>query len=745
MRALPTAAAGLLALAVAAPAWPQSTPRLTVERVASLPSVTGTAPGNVTFSPDGRLVAFLWNDAGMPFRDVWIADATGGDPRRLTRLDTAASDTTDDPSFESLRRRATARLRGGVSDVTWMPDGKALVFVHEGRLHQVNADGSGVRPLWSEAAGASRLAFAPDGKRLAFLSGGDLWFWHPDTGPSARATRVGQAPVGQVAGARYLRNDVGFSSFEWSPDSRRVALHFDDLREVREVLIPDYLGEETRTNALRRDFPGENDHVREVVVYDVTRGGQWTLPLPDRTDRRIATYAWSPDGTSLLVDQSSEDAVDRWITVADPVAQTVRTAWHDRRDSRTTVYWNSTWRSDGQAILFISDKDDRHHLYSVPAGGGAATRLTQGDFSIVGAALGTSPLFVSLKTREIFFLSTRKNPYERQVYRMPETGGEITQVTTLAGVHAPTFSADGSRLALVHSSDTTAPALFTVERTGGAERRVTSPPKEFASYPWVTPKYVTFKSHVDGAILHGRLVEPPNLDRTKKYPVIIGPVYADTVRNQWRGTFSTLQQFLAIEKGYIGLHVDIRGSVGYGRDHKERLLRDYAGIDVEDLASGAAYLKTLPYVDPSRIAIWGSSYGGLMTLHSLFRKPGLYRAGVAGAPASNVWHATTGEVDVAKRPDVNPDVYRKASAFSFGEQLADPLMIIHGMQDDVVLFKDSVMLAEKLMLLGKDFEFVVAPSAVHGWSQKDYYGVYLLRKMVAFFDRHLAPATAGTR
>jgi dipeptidyl-peptidase-4 len=377
--------------------------------------------------------------------------------------------------------------------------------------------------------------------------------------------------------------------------------------------------------------------------------------------------------------------------------------------------------------------------------GGSPTRLTRGDWSVAGAALGTSPLHVSAATRELFFLSTRKSPYERQVYRMPEGGGEITQVTTLPGVHTPVLSTDGSHLALISSNDAMPPELFVVPRAGGAERRITtSPPAEFNRYRWATPEYVTFRSHVDGAVLHGRLVVPPNLDRTKKHPVIIGPVYSDTVRNQWRGPFGTLQQFLAIEKGYIGLHVDIRGSVGYGRDHKERLLRDYAGIDIEDLASGAAYLKTLPYVDANRIGLWGSSYGGLMTLHSLFRKPGLYRAGVAGAPASNVWHATTGEVDVAKRPDVHPEVYRRASAVTYGEQLADPLMIIHGMQDDVVLFKDSVMLAEKLMLLGKDFEFVVAPGAVHGWSQRDYYGVYLLRKLVAFFDRHLAagPPTA---
>jgi dipeptidyl-peptidase-4 len=303
----------------------------------------------------------------------------------------------------------------------------------------------------------------------------------------------------------------------------------------------------------------------------------------------------------------------------------------------------------------------------------------------------------------------------------------------------PFLAPDGSKVALLHSNDVTPTELYIADTKGGGdERRITrSPPEDFYNHKWIQPKYVTFESHVDGVTLHGRLLEPPNLDRSKKYPVILGPVYSNTVRNQWRGTYGTLQQYLALEGEYIGLHVDLRGSYGYGQDFRKKLRLDYGGIDIEDLHSGVKYLETLPYVDPDRIGIWGSSYGGLMTTMSLFKKPGVYKAGVAGAPATNVWHATTGEVDVAARPDTHPEVYRKSSAYSYGENLRDHLMIIHGMQDSVVLFKDSVTLAEKLMLLGKDFDFVVAPSAVHGWTRKDYAAVYLLRKLVGHFDRYL--------
>jgi dipeptidyl-peptidase-4 len=323
---------------------------------------------------------------------------------------------------------------------------------------------------------------------------------------------------------------------------------------------------------------------------------------------------------------------------------------------------------------------------------------------------------------------------------MPESGGPPVEVTSLPGVHSPALSPDGTKLALLHSSDAVPPELYVIGAVGEAgERRITtSTPAEFQEYDWVEARYVTFPSGVDGTTIHGRLQEPVKLDRGKKYPAILGPVYSNTVRNQWPGLTGAFQQYL-VERGYLVLQVDIRGSSGYGRKFREDLFLDYGGIDVEDLASGAAYLKSLPYVDPDRVGIWGWSYGGLLTTMSLFKKPGVYAAGVGGAPATNVWHALTGQTENLRRPDTHPDAYRKSSAASYGEELEDPLMIIHGLQDDVVLFKDSVTLAEKLMMLGKNFDFVILPSATHSYGLKDYVARFVLTKVAEHFDRHLGP------
>lgn len=739
------------------PAYAQA---LTVERLAALPALSGTGPVNLVWSRDGRRLAFHWNDQALPFRDLWVVSAAGDGLKRITDM-ARASPESDEPDRDpnlALAQRVDARARSGLARTphccvpsnpardapAWTPDSRALVFAYRGALFRVGADGSNLTRLTPFGADKYAVGLSPDGTYLSFLQDGDLWLWNQKTDGLVQATHWAAPPTaGVIVDAEFSRPDAEFMSYAWSPDSRRIALHFEDRRAVRTIVIPNYLGEETRAVPMRRDYTGDNTGVRRIAILSVAEGRLRPVDSPGRNERTINGYSWSPDGRRLLIDESSMNARHRWLHVVTPDDESVSQVWHSVRESRNSVAAASAWRSDGQGLVFVADLDGREQLYTVDLNSGAPRQLTRGDWDVVGESGGAS-LRVSGATHQIFFISTQKNPYERQVYRMPESGGPITQVTTLTGTHQPLVSPDGSRMALLSSEDVTPRELYIVDAAGGQpERRIThSPPKEFSAIRWVRPRYVTFKSHVDGVTLHGRLLEPPDLDSSKKYAVILGPVYPNSVRNrwgereEWRGVYSSLQQYLVLEGRYLVFQVDVRGSFGYGVAFRERLT-EYGGIDIEDLQSGVEFLKTLPYVDPQRIGIWGSSYGGLMTVMSLFKKPGVYKAGVATSPATNVWHALDGQERTVGRPNARPDLYRSSSAISYGEQLQDHLMIIHGMQDTIVLFKDSVTLAEKLMMLGKPFDFVVAPSATHSWSRKDYVATYLLNKLVEHFDRYL--------
>jgi dipeptidyl-peptidase-4 len=184
--------------------------------------------------------------------------------------------------------------------------------------------------------------------------------------------------------------------------------------------------------------------------------------------------------------------------------------------------------------------------------------------------------------------------------------------------------------------------------------------------------------------------------------------------------------------------VDVAGSSGHGTAFRRRIRLDYGGIDVEDLHSGVEWAVREGIADSARVGIWGSSYGGLLTTMSLSTKPHVYRAGIAGAPATNVWHALTGEQRVMLRPQEHMDAYARASSHTKAEGLRGSLMLIHGMRDPVVLYKDSAWLVQYLLQLGKDVELVTLPDAGHGWDLEGSAQTrFAFRRMVDFFRRTL--------
>ncbi|MEL6972882.1 MAG: prolyl oligopeptidase family serine peptidase, partial [Bacteroidota bacterium] len=248
--------------------------------------------------------------------------------------------------------------------------------------------------------------------------------------------------------------------------------------------------------------------------------------------------------------------------------------------------------------------------------------------------------------------------------------------------------------------------------------------------------YVSFPSLVDDYTLHARILKPANMQPGTKYPVLFGPVYSNTARNRWAGNYSLVQQLL-VKKGYIIVQVDSRGSNGYGRAFREEFLLGFADQDIEDYASAVAYMESLDYVDRDRIGIWGSSYGGTLSVYSLLMKPGLFQVGVAAAAAVDPVFFGTDDVAIVRRPQTHPEVFER-KALKHAANLEDKLLFIHGLQDHVVPFKTTAVLAEELIKQGKDFDFAFAPGATHGWSREQDYNRYLFGKMIEYFDRYLA-------
>jgi len=679
-------------------------------------SLIGTTPEGYAWSADGQL-AFLWNDKGGSFRDIWLYSPKTSKKRQLTDL-------------------AKGKAGGGVSQAIWLP-GNRLAFTIGGKLNIVDADGR-VRAVEAGMQAIKNLAVSPDGTQIAFVSGGPLDSRaHEFAGGGALWVRSSDG--GDTHPARRLvaaEEKMYVESFEWSKQSDAIAFVLADDRRVRVIDINYDAGGIHHDDKVTRNFPGDETTTLKLGIVATAGGDARWFDRPNDLDP-IWGFGLSADGTSLFV-SSSDYIIKRHRIDTYAVASGRRTEYYGFTDlKQIRPDWQVAWAPNDQGLIILTDRGGSNQLWHQAKAGGKPKLLTKTEGEIASFQ-------VDRAHRQIYFVSNAAHYAERQVYRVSAAGGAVARVSTGAGTHEPVFSPDFGLMADHFSNDTTPVELYVTPLATGATAQVThSPLPAFAKQAWAQVRYVQFKSHVDGTPLRARVMLPAGYDPAKRYPMILGSVYSDAVRNQWGGRNAHptwgFDQHLAAN-GYIVFNVGIRGSFGQGKKHSQGMFYSYGETDINDLESGVRYAVAEGLADPKRVGIWGSSYGGLMTLMSLFKKPGLYAAGIAGAPATNVAHAYPGQMWIMGEPKGSdfPARYEAQSALYQSKGLADPLMIIHGTRDEVVLYSDTIALTERMIAQGKSFELVTLPGAVHGWDTEGRdQTLFAFRKMVDFFDRNL--------
>lgn len=608
------------------------------------------------------------------------------------------------------------------SEIEWSADSSHLTFLW-------NDKGMPQPQTWTVDRDGSGLQQTAPLKPNVFLRDGDLWI--VQNGKEVQATHIAVPSISAVPLGRYYGPDVEIggpawgASLQpaWSPDGHTIAVQYIDRRAVRKFPIPWYLTDDAILNQLRRPAPGDVNEVRTIGLVDVDTLKLKLLDLPETNRMRIIAFGWSPQG-ELMIDRETDDCVDRVVLLTDAHGTAFREAWHDHGEGRIYNDIASTWSYDGKSILLTGDLDDRYRLFHVRDG--KAAMLTPGPSDVDGAAIA--------RPNGIFYVSTAPRPEERHVWFIAAEGGAPRQITHRPGVHTPFVSPDGRTIALLSTDDTTPAELWLLDMATGREKRVThSPPPEFDKYKWAAARYVQIPSTTAGVPLHARIFVPPTPGR---HPVIFGPAYTNRVRNRWDARWGLLEQLL-VQRGYIVVALDSRGSTGYGRAFREKFLFGWGQGDLDDYEDAVKWVKKMREADPARIGVFGSSYGGLITVHALFKKPGLFKAGVAGAPAVDPRYYGSDDVAIIRTPAQHPEWFTLGKAARYASGLRDHLMIIHGMADDVVPFQTSVQLAEELIKLGKDFDFVVAPAATHAWAAREDNARYLFEKLIGYFDRYL--------
>ena len=724
------------AMAAMAMIEPASAQDLTLERVFASPDLSGVSPRGVQLSPDGSMLTMLRPRAEDRQRyDLWALDASSGEWRMLVDSLKVGSGAELSEAEKMQRERARIGSLTGIVSYKWTPDGKAILVPLDGDLYLADMDG-GVQRLTETEAGELNPTISPKGGYVSFVRDRRLYV-APIGGNATAVTPEEEDELVRWGEAEFVaQEEMGRSTgYWWGPDDRRIAVQRFDENPVGVVTRTSIGKGGTTTYDQRYPAAGTDNVLNQLWIVAADGSGRVEVDLGEETDIYLARVDWAPDGSALYVQRQNREQTVLDMLKVDPATGASEILFTETVSEGhwTNLSDNYKFLKDG-SLVWWSERDGYGHLYLLDAGSGNWRQLTRGDW-VVADLDG-----VDQDAGRLYFTANADGPLEMHLYALDyRTPGAAPQRLSDDG-YTYGWSMDGkaTRGIVTRSNPMQPPQLYLAGNDGNRIAWIEQNALD-AGHPYTpylasheTPSFGTITTD-DGATLYYEMLRPANMQPGKRYPVFFqhyGGPHVQTVTNGWGGA---LKQWI-VDQGYIWFQLDNRGSDNRGVDFEKPIYRAMGGIEVEDQKAGAQWLKSLDYVDPDRIATYGWSYGGYMTLLMLGKDPGLYAAGVAGAPVSK-WdlYDTHYTERYMGDPRLVPEAYEASSTFPNAAKISDPLLLIHGMSDDNVVLDNSAQMAAAMQEARVQFDMMFYPGQAHGVRGENI-SVHLWQTIMRFLE-----------
>jgi dipeptidyl aminopeptidase/acylaminoacyl peptidase len=722
--------------------------KLTDEEVRKLPGVGDT-------SKDRRWMVYAQNG------DVYVLDNSTGAVRQVTKTSEAETN----PRFT--------------------PDGKRISFTRGGNLYVMALDTGFIEQLTdirpAATAGAAAPAPAAGGRGFGGGGGGGRGGRGGGGGGAAGARGGAAAEATGTPAQEYLKKEQrellevvkeraelrdaeaarrkaepqGRKPFnlaanetagalQLSPDGKYVvASLFETATGAKSNAVPNYITDSGYTEDIPgRANVGDTQSRTRLVSINVETGEVKNVDHGQKKgdaarDIQLSQPVWSEDGTKAAMTGRAADHKDSWVFALEPATGQTRVLAHDHDDA-----WIGGpsagalgWLKNGHEVYFQSERSGYAQLYAVGFDGGEPRALTSGKWEVLNARQS--------EDKSKFYLTASKDsPYENHLYVMDGNGGDLTRITKAVGKHTTTISPDEHWIADIYSYTNKPPDLFVQqnEPMADSKRLTTSPTAEFSEYQWLDAPIVEFTAR-DGVKVPARLFKPANFKKGGPGVIFIhGAGYLQNVDKWWSSSYYHEYMFdhILMDRGFLVIDVDYRGSAGYGRDWRTAIYEHMGGKDLDDITDAAKYITAQYGVDPKKIGTYGGSYGGFLTLMALFTQPDVFAAGAALRPVSD-WalynHGYTS--DILNVPQTDPEAYRRSSPIYFAQNLRGALLICHGMVDTNVEFEDTVRLTQRLIELRKEnWQLAVYPVENHGFVQPSSWADEY-KRILALFEKNL--------
>jgi dipeptidyl-peptidase-4 len=710
----------------------ESAQPLTLERIFASPDLAGPQPRAMKLSPDGKLVTLLRNRPDERDRyDLWALDTATGAERML--VDSKKVGTGADLTEAEKMQRERARIAGqkGIVAYDWAPDGKSILVPLDGDLYVATLDGKVTR-LTNTPGGELNPAISPAGGFVSFVRDQNLYV-QPLGGGAARALTSDGAGTVHWGEAEFVAQEemARNTGYWWSPTDRLLAVERFDEAPVGVVTRAAIGADGTKVYDQRYPAAGAPNVRVELWVIDPASGNKVKVDLGADPDIYLARVDWTPDGKTLLVQRENREQTQLDMLAVDPGTGKAKTWFSEKSGARSWVNLNDDYRAlDDGSLIWKSERDGYGHLYRFAKG--KWTQLTKGPWVV------TDLVGVDRTRGRLYFLGNKDDVLEQQLYTVDiAKPNQITRLTERGWWNSAAMDKAATRLIVTRSNPNQPAQSYLADPAGKriawVNENAVKPGHPY--YPYLADhKQRTFGTikAADGTTLYYEMITP-KLEPGKRYPVFFqhyGGPHSQTVGRAWS---SPMEQYV-VDRGYIFFQIDNRGSANRGTAYEDQIYRAMGGVEVADQLAGAKWLKAQSYVDPDRIGIYGWSYGGYMTLKMLEANPGVYAAGVAGAPVTK-WdlydtHYTERYMGTDPKGR-DAKAYATSNAMGDAAKIADPLMLIHGMSDDNVVFENSTAFAAKMQAANRPFEMMFYPGKTHAAGRD----IHVWTTIFDFFDR----------
>lgn len=565
--------------------------------------------------------------------------------------------------------------------------------------------------------------------QYAFTRDHGLWIRKADGQESLIA--LGSDSI--VYGEAVHRQEFGIMSGTfWSPSGKYLAFYRMDQSMVTKYPVVDFGSTPAVANDIYYPMAGSKSHHVRVGIYNTLTGTAELLDTGGDPEHYLTNITWSPDESEIYIAEINRDQNHTSFNAYDVLnGRKVRTLFEETHSKYTEPLEPFHFLpEDGDKFILISKRSGWNSLYLYHRNGELIRQLSQ-EVEISG------PLKFDSKNKIVYFHGILPNSIDLQLFKSEIGTGKLTQVTYGPGVHQTAISFDGAYFLDRHISSTDKLTYSVSDGNMKNSRKLHQSNEPLDNYK-IGQTILDTLTAKDGTRLFARTILPYDFDANKKYPVVIyvyGGPHAQMIRNTRLAQAQMWMHVLANE-GFVVFTLDNRGSSNRGMAFENAVFRNLGDLEMEDQMTGYDFLTGKTYVDENRIGVHGWSYGGFMTISLMTRQPGKFHAAVAGGPVTD-WDMY--EVMYTERymdtPDQNPEGYHKSSTFNHIDQLAGPMLLIHGTSDDVVLWQHSLKYIKACVDKGKQVEYFVYPGHAHNVLGKDR--VHLIQKVIDYFKMHL--------